>query len=85
MKRSDILDIFYDIRDNWSDIKKKGDQIPLSVTENGCSEEQLENAEKRFAPGLKMNEIVLFFDNTVSDTGKEGLIFTLYSTKTSAL
>ncbi len=77
MKRSEILDIFYDIRDNWKNTKKKGDQIPLSVTENGCSEEQFENAAKKFAPGLKMDEIVLFFDNTVSDTGKEGLIFTL--------
>ncbi|MBO4359955.1 MAG: hypothetical protein J5822_03660 [Eubacteriaceae bacterium] len=76
MRRTDILNTFYEIRDSWRSVKKKGDSLPVDCCENGCSEEQLENAAKKFAPDLKMEEIALFFDTTISGTGKTGLIFT---------
>ena len=77
MRRTDVLHVFYEIRENWKTIKGKGDALPVSVSENGCSEEQLENARKTFAPGLTREEIVLFFDTTLAENGKKGMIFTV--------
>ncbi len=75
-RRSEILNIFHDIKANWKQLKAKGDSMPVDYCENGCSEEQLENASRRFAPGLRMEDIVLFFDTSVSGSGKTGIIFT---------